>query len=369
MHPASLGDLSAPDSVTRYVIRTQQSVILDDAGKPNPFAADEYLIRRRSRSIFCLPLVRQTALGGVLYLEDTLTSHVFTPERTALLGLLASQLAISLENTRLYSDLREREDPAVGGANIIGIFIWNLEGEIVEANDAFLQMVGFSREDLLSGRVRWTDLAPAEWVDDNDRAVAELKAIGVAPAYEKEYFRKDGSRVPVLLDAAAFGERRDQGVAFVIDLKERKRADEEVRESERRYRDVQMELAHANRVATMGQLSASIAHEINQPIAATLINARTALRWLEARRANLEEVRQALNRGVKDGIRAGDVISRIRDLIKKAPPRKDDLDINQAIHEVAALTRAEAVKHGVSMQMELTTACRSSPEIASSSNK
>ncbi len=355
MLPASIGDLSAPDSVIRYVIRTQQSVILDDADKLNPFAEDDYLIRRRPRSVFCLPLVRQAALGGVLYLENTLTSHVFTPERTALLGLLASQLAISLENTRLYGDLREREAKIrrLVESNIIGIFIWNLEGEIVEANDAFLQMVGYSREDLAAGSVRWTDLTPAEWIDDNDRAVAAVKAIGAAQAYEKEYFRKDGSRVPVLLGAAAFGERRDQGVAFVIDLTERKRADEEVRESEQRYQEVQMELARANRVATMGQLSASIAHEINQPIAATLINARTGLRWLDAQPPNLEEVRLALTRVVKDGIRAGDVIGRIRDLIKKAPPRKDDLDINQAVHEVAALTRVEALKHGVSMQLEL----------------
>src|SRR5262249_52376132 len=102
LRQASLSCKAAPDSIVRYVTRTHESVILDDASRPNPFAEDEYLIRLQPRSVFCLPLVRQTALAGVLYLENTLTSHVFTPDRTALLGLLASQLAISLENTRLF---------------------------------------------------------------------------------------------------------------------------------------------------------------------------------------------------------------------------------------------------------------------------
>ena len=153
--------------------------------------------------------------------------------------------------------------------------------------------------------------------------------------------------MPVLIGSAAFDEERDQGVAFVLDLTERKRAEAEARESERRYREMQMELAHANRVATMGQLTASIAHEVNQPIAAAVTNAQAALRWLGARPPDLEEVRQALGRIVKDANRAGDVIGRIRELIKKAPPRKDRVDINEAIREVIELTRGEAVKNGV----------------------
>ena len=150
--------------------------------------------------------------------------------------------------------------------------------------------------------------------------MAELRRTGSVQPFEKEYFRKDGSRVPVLVGAAAFEESATQGVSFVLDLTERKRAEAEARESERRYREVQMELAHANRVATMGQLTASIAHEVKQPIAATATNAEAALRWLGARPPNLEEARQALDRIVNDAMRAGDIIGRIRDLIKKGAP-------------------------------------------------
>ncbi len=118
-------------------------------------------------------------------------------------------------------------------------------------------------------------------------------------------------------------------------------------------REAQAELAHVNRVTTMGQLAASIAHELNQPLAAAVTNADAALRWLGLQPANLEEAREALASIVDDGKRAGDVIERMRALIKKAPPRKDGLDINEAILGVCALTRGELAKNGVSLQMQL----------------
>jgi PAS domain S-box-containing protein len=255
----------------------------------------------------------------------------------------------------LYRGLEQREAKIrrLVDANIIGIYLWELEGRIIEANDTFLRMVGHDREDLVAGRLRWTDLTPPEWRDLDARAVDGLKTAGSLRPVEKEYFRKDGSRVPVLIGSAAFDEQRDQGVAFVLDLSERKRAEAEARESERHVREMQMEVAHANRVATMGQLTASIAHEVNQPIAAAVTNAQAALRWLAARPPDLEEVRLALDAIAKDANRAGDVIGRIRDLVKKAPPRKERVDINEAIREVIEVTRGEAVKNGASVETAL----------------
>jgi C4-dicarboxylate-specific signal transduction histidine kinase len=118
-------------------------------------------------------------------------------------------------------------------------------------------------------------------------------------------------------------------------------------------REAQTELAHVNRVTTMGQLAASIAHEINQPITAAVTNADAGLRWLAAQPPDLEEVRDAFDRVIKAGNQASEVIARIRALIKKAPPRKGDVEINEAILEVIALTHGEFVKNGVSLQTQL----------------
>ena len=193
-----------PESVLHYVIRTRESVILDDALAQNPFSADEYICQKHARSVLCLPLVKQSKLIGVLYLENNLASHVFTPARISVLELLASQAAISLENARLYNDLREREARIrrLVDSNIVGIVIWDFQGRIIEANQAFLDIVGYAREDLAS--LRWTELTPAEWRDADDQAFAELKATGTVQPREKEYFRKDGSRVPVLVAARDF---------------------------------------------------------------------------------------------------------------------------------------------------------------------
>jgi PAS domain S-box-containing protein len=334
--------INCPESLVRYVIRTGESVILDDASKPNLFSADDYLRVRQSKSILGLPMIKHRELAGILLLENALTSHAFTPARIAVLELLAAQAAISLENTRLYSDLQEREAKVrrLVDSNIIGIFIAGLDGQILEANRAFLQIVGYDQADIASGRLRRAELTPAEWHRLDAQAVAELATVGSALPYEKEYFRKDGSRVPVLVGGASFDEGRDSIVAFVVDLTERKRAE--------------TELAHANRVATMGQLTASIAHEVNQPIAALLMNAEGAGRWLTRQPPDLERAMRSIDRIVADGKRAADIVSRIRDFSKKASVQKEGLEINEAILEIMRLTRAATSEHGVLVKMQLS---------------
>ena len=337
-----------PASVLNYVLRTQESVILDDAAIQNRFPEDTYISQNRSRSILCLPLLHQAKFVGVLYLENNLAPGVFVSGRVTMLKVLASQAAISLENSRLYRDLADREGKIrrLVDANIIGILVADPDGPVVEANDAFLRTIGYDREDLVSGRVRRSGLTPPEWGERDERALAELRATGSFQPFEKEYFRKDGSRVPVLVGGALFREGGDRSVVFVLDLTERKRAEDALRQLE-------ADLAHINRVSMMGEMAASLSHEILHPIATARNNARAGMRFLEMSPPNLSEVKEALGCVVRDADRAKDIVGRIRSQIKRAPPQKERFDLHEAINEVIVMVRSAIATDAISVNTRL----------------
>jgi len=276
-----------------------------------------------------------------------------------LFSLLTSttvMVVLLVETMRLYANVARANEGKVRrlvDSNIIGLLIGEPDGRVEEANRAFLRIIGYEQADVEAGRLRRTELTPPEWHDRDARAMAELRTTGTTQPFEKEYFRKDGSRVPVLVGGATLDERGETVVIFAVDLTERKRAEAAARESERRFHEVQMELAHANRVATMGELTASIAHEVSQPIAAMLTSAEAAVRWLAGPPANLEKAGQAINRISNDGMRAAEIVGRIRNFAKKAPMRKEDLEINEAILEIIGLTRSEMSKNGILTEMQL----------------
>jgi PAS domain S-box-containing protein len=265
-------------------------------------------------------------------------------------ALVLTELSRALQqNARLFRDLAEREGRIrrLVDSNIIGIFIWKLEGRIVEANDAFLRIVGYQREDLDSHGLSWRALTPAEWlVRDDQEWTPELKQTGSTPVYEKEYIRKDGSRVPVMIGGVTFEDGGDEGVAFVLDLTERKRAEEALHQ-------VQMQLAHSNRVASVGQLSASIAHELRQPLAAVVINGEACLQWLSKQPPQFDEVKISVDGMIMNALRGNDIITGLMDLTKKQALKKEPVDINEAVQEVTVLIHGEAVKHGVFLRAQL----------------
>ena len=348
LREAPVDGSALPESVVHYAARTQESVILDDASAPGPFSGDAYIRERRARSVLCLPLVKQGRLVALLYLENSLAANVFTPARTAVLKVLASQAAMALENSRLYGELQERESKIrrLIDANVVGVVISDLDGRVSEANNAYLDMVGYTRDDLVSGRVKWTDLTPPEWMAVSRRSVEQLRATGSTDLFEKEYLLKDGTRVPVLVAAASI--TPTQAVAFVVDLRERKAAEEALL----RARE---ELARVTRVSTVGELAASIAHEISQPLAAVTTYAGAALLWLLRDPPNLERARDALQHTIHEGEHAGEIVSRVRALVKKAPPRTEAVDVDEVILEVLDLSRNELQRNGISIRTQLAT--------------
>ncbi|KWT64524.1 MULTISPECIES: trifunctional serine/threonine-protein kinase/ATP-binding protein/sensor histidine kinase [unclassified Variovorax] len=337
-----------PQTVLHYVWHAQETVIVDDAIKDPLFSIDPYIGERQVRSALCLPLTNQGRKIGVLYLENNLSSRVFAPARTAVLKLLASQAAVSLENSRLYRDVAEREARIrrLVDANIVGIFIWELDGRIVEANDAFLGMVGYDRQDHAVRGLRWTDLTPPEWRRRDEQMVSDLKTSGTLQPFEKEYFRKDGGRIPVLVGVASFDETASQGVAYVVDLSERKHAQEALDRAA-------AELAHVSKVSTLSALTASIAHEVNQPLSGIMTNASTCLRMLDSTPPNIDGARETARRTIRDSTRASDVIARLRAMFSKRDSTLELLDLNVGAREVIALSLGELQRNQIVLETQL----------------
>jgi PAS domain S-box-containing protein len=236
----TVDEVEPRESIVKRVAETHEPAIVN-----NPADVS-------ARCMLGLPLMTRDTLVAVLYLENDRDSGVFTPDRLAVLRVLASCAATSLERSRRHAELldRDRMIRRLVDANIIGVASCDAEGRIVDANDAYLDILGYSRDDLTTDRIAWRDLTPPEWQTVSMQAVAEIQATGRCEVFEKEYVRKDGSRVPILMASAAVDESQRHIVAFVLDLTDRKRAEEALKRSE-------AYLAEAQRLTHTGSWAAS----------------------------------------------------------------------------------------------------------------
>ena len=366
-----------PQSALHYVIRTRERVVLDDVSVRSSYSDDEYLEQKKPKSVLCLPIVKQTKLVGVLYLENNLTPHVFTADRVAVLDMLASQAAISLENARLYAALeqenleRKRAEDALKKSEAFlaegqrishtGSWGWNLATDRVVWSEEHCHIFGYNVD-----QVGGTFAAVMERMRPDERpallaTVGEAVRAGRSFSCEYQIVLPDGSVKYV--QSVGRGVVNQLGevseyIGTTVDITERKRAEEELQRNEAALREAQAELAHVARVTTMGELTASIAHEVRQPIAGVLVNGNACLRWLgrvKEESDNIAEVRAALQRIIRDGNRAGEIIARIRALFKKTETAKVPLDLNEAIREILALARSEMDKQRVTLRLELSS--------------
>ena len=397
-------------------------------------------------------------------------------------GYVGSCVDVS-EQKKTEEALRQSESKfrVLFESNMVPLAYWHADGRIVDANDAYLRMIDFSREELRAGRVRWESLTPAEYLDLDQQAFAELASgRDSSTPYEKEFVLRNGTRVPVFMSRSLLPGYKDRGVAFAIDLTERKRAEQRLRESRemvssvvaslyghvavldrdgniiavndewlrfvrdngadetaasvgasyleachkavglgdenaatavaaienvlngslehfsmdyacpsqgvdrwcemivnplhrpeggaivshiditaRRRAEVeaqrlQQELSHLARVSTMGELSASLAHELNQPLTAILTNAQVAQRLIAGGNPDMVELGEILADIVADDQRAGEVVHRVRSLIHKGNVEVKRLDLNGVVWDVVRLVRSEALIKDVKVILELS---------------
>ena len=477
-----------PESMLHYVIRTRESVVLDDALVRNLYSEDEYVRQKRPRSVLCLPIVKQAKLVGALYLENNLTPRAFTSGRIAVLELLASQAAISLENAALYSDLqrenadRKRATDALRRSEAYlaeaqrltrtGSFGWKTStGQIWWSEESFrifgYDNAPFATLDMVRQRVHPEDLDLVQWTID--LASRDGKDFDL----EHRLLMPDGSvrYVHVVADAIRDAADHLEFIGALMDVTAAKRAEQALLESEQRFRDyaetasdwfwetgpdhrfsrlseqllasgvdlvhrigmtrwdlaadleeepekwrlhvatldarkpfrdfrfrstredgsvfyvatsgkpvfdpegrflgyrgvssnvtasvratqaeaalreAQADLARVTRLTTMGELTASIAHEIVQPLSAVVTNGNTCLHWLDDKTINLAKARSAARRTVKDAERANDIIRRIRALMIRSETQRVGVDMNGLICDILALIHNEMLKRQVS---------------------
>jgi len=264
-------------------------------------------------------------------------------DELAHLGRVFNDTALRLRD--LYAKLQKSEDRLRLAIDTIPALVWSArpDGSVDFVNQRWEEYTGLSLEEGLGWTWRETvhpdDLEGfvREWraaVDSGEPMRTEVRVRGADGKYRWFLVRN----VPL----------RDENGNIVkwygssTDIEDRKRAEQ-----------LQADLAHINRVTTMGELAASLAHEIKQPIAATVTNANTCLRWLDRDQPDLDEIREAAIRIVEDGKRAGDIIDRLRSLYKKSPPQRELVEVNEVVHEMVALLRGEANRYGATVRTDL----------------
>jgi PAS domain S-box-containing protein len=359
--PAGAGDL--PATMLQTVMRTRQPVSVGDGARPAPFNADPYLLRYPRCAAICIPMLKQSQLVGVLYLENLLSPQAFTGEHAKVLVLLAAQAAVSLETARLYAELLEenqqrrsiekalRESKATllqaEQINQSGSFTWEVGRGVLTCSAEFCRIFGF---DPAEPAIAFSAILERIHPDDRDRVVLEATSCVVRKYPMRIGYRVvcDGAVRYISSVGAPISREGEVGmyVGTAIDITERRAADDTLRTA-------QAELARVARVTTVGQLTASIAHEVSQPLMSISSNAGASLRWLERDPPELGQVRRGLQDIAAQSQRAGAIIQGLQALTRKSTPVIEPVDLHATIRHILSMSREELERHEVTLVLAL----------------
>ena len=350
LRPAGIPTANLPESVLHYVVRTQETVILDDASAQDAFSTDEYIRGSRVHSVLCLPLIKQSTLIGVLYLENSLAAGVFTPARGAVLKLLASQAAISLENAYLYTDVQQennerrraeealrRSEAYLAQAQALsrtGSFGWNTaSGEIWWSAETFRIFEFDSANPISLGQiVQQTHPEDRPFVEQAlDRAQREKHDFDL----EYRLLTHDGSvkHLQVVARAQPDESGNVEFVGAVMDVTQRKRAEEAQRVQEREREDMQRQLQQAAKMEAIGRLAGGIAHDFNNILGAILGYGELA----QNRLGEGSTVRRQVDQIMQAGTRGKGLVDRILAFSRSGMGERRPLHVQSVVEEALEL--------------------------------
>lgn len=352
-----------PLSVLAAVIRTGQEIRTGRPEEYSPFSQDPYLVSSGA-AVMCVPMFKQARLVGVLYLENRLMPEMFTAGQSRVVNLLGAHAAVSLETARLYAklveenmqrrrvekELRASQTSLMLGEQIshTGTWRWELEQDLMHMSDEYARILGLDEKRKLISMAEFLTFVHPDDHPHISALVTRSVAQGLTMQAEFRIIRTDGECRYILGigDPVSSGDEVHEYFGTITDITAQ-------RQSEDAARVAQAELARVSRATTVGQLTSSIAHEINQPLMSIVSNAGASLRWLNRSPIPVDNVRVGLEEIISEGQRAGEVIRSLQSLTRRQEPVFERIDLHFLLRHIMTLSRSELARRQIAVDYAL----------------
>uniref|UniRef100_UPI00046A1A8D trifunctional serine/threonine-protein kinase/ATP-binding protein/sensor histidine kinase n=1 Tax=Pantoea sp. IMH TaxID=1267600 RepID=UPI00046A1A8D len=352
-----------PLSVLTAVIRTGQEI---RTGKPelfSPFSQDHYLVASGA-AVMCVPMFKQAQMVGVLYLENRLIPDVFTAEHSRIVSMLGAQAAVSLETARLYAELmdeniqrrrvekqlRASQTSLMLGEKIsnTGTWHWHLEPDIQLISDEYKRIMGLPAEQASTSMAEFQSRVHPDDIPSLRELIETSVRKGTIMQAEFRIIRSDGEcrYIKGIGEPVDSWPETQEYFGTLTDITHQRMAEDAVRIA-------QADLARVSRATTVGQLTSSIAHEINQPLMSIVTNAGASLRWLKREPPQLEKARESIEEIIQEGSRAGDIIRGLQSLTRNQVSEFAPARLHTLALDILSLSRLEFERRYVSLELDL----------------